>query len=367
MIPTPDLGLFSVEPTAAQLSFRHLPAGDVSVEVDGAEERRLDHDGGPRVIEIAGLTPDRTVGVSVIDSTRTVHRFSVTTPPDLPGEELYRFATISDVHLGGDDFGIHRTVSEPGANHVTTAAAVKELLAWGAQLLIVKGDLVNVPRPGTWRMAAQILGDLPVPVVIIPGNHDVSSHGTISSFEAARRVGLELRDGTSVIDVPGLRLVLFDSTHHGRIHGTWSRSTSDVCDAVGDSDDPAMVLTHHHPMPRPVPTFLPIGIPSPEALRFARAVRRVDHRVWGTSGHTHRYRRLSLDGLTWTETGSPKDFPGGWAGYVVHEAGVRQVVRRVVDPGRLPWLDRTSRAAGGSWGRWSPGRLEDRCLTVRWN
>jgi hypothetical protein len=170
-----------------------------------------------------------------------------------------------------------------------------------------------------------------------------------------------------VSDVPGLRLVLFDSTHHGRIVGTWSRSTADVCDAVGDTDGPAMIFTHHHPMPRPVPTFLPVGIPSPEVARFSRSVHRANHRVWGTSGHTHRYRRHALHGLTWTETGSPKDFPGGWAGYVVHETAVRQVVRRVADPRRLHWLDRTSRAAGGSWGRWAPGRLDDRCLTVRWD
>lgn len=366
MISTPELGVFSVEPTVAQISFRHLDPGILRVAIDGRPTEPIDHDGGPRVVEVDGLTPGSSSEVTVTASTGDRRRFEVATPAELPGPELGRFATISDVHLGGDDFGVHRTMSEPGANHASTSAAIAELVKWGAQLLVVKGDLVNVPRPGTWDLAAQMLGDIGIPVVIIPGNHDVSRHGTIDSFAHAARAGLDLRRGTSVIDLEGLRLVLFDSTFHGRILGTWKRSTTDVCDAVASTPGAAMVLTHHHPQPARLPTFLPIGIPAPEARRFAESVRRANPDVWGTSGHTHRYRRHLLGGLTWSETGSPKDFPGGWAGYVVHESGVRQVVRRVSDPTRLRWLDRTAAAAGGSWGHWAPGRLSDRCFSVRW-
>ncbi len=366
MIPPPDLGVFAVDSTWAQISCRELPAGTTRVDVEGGESESFTHRGGPAVVEACGLRPGSSTVVTLRDALGASRRFEVHTPHPLPGDELYRFATISDVHLGGDDFGVHRTMSEPGANHATTVAAIDELVAWGAQMLIVKGDLVNVPRPGTWHLAAQILADLPLPVVIIPGNHDVSGDATVDSFRRARRLGLDMRDGTSVIDVPGLRMVLFDSTHHGRIRGTWARSTSEVCDALASTDGPAMVFTHHHPQPARFPTFLPVGVPAPEAHRFASAARRSNPDTWGTSGHTHRYRRHCLAGLTWTETGSPKDYPGGWAGYSVHETGVRQVVRRVANPTRLPWLERTSRAAGGTWGRWSPGTIDDRCLTVTW-
>jgi hypothetical protein len=85
-----------------------------------------------------------------------------------------------------------------------------------------------------------------------------------------------------------------------------------------------------------------------------------------TSGHTHRHRARRRGPLLLTEVGSPKDYPGTWAGYVVHEGGIRQVVRRVAAPDAIRWTEATKRALFGIWGRWSPGRLEDRCLTHVW-
>jgi hypothetical protein len=76
--------------------------------------------------------------------------------------------------------------------------------------------------------------------------------------------------------------------------------------------------------------------------------------------------RLAVDPVPWSEVGSTKDFPGGWAGYAVHEGGVRQVVRRVSAPDVLPRLEHTRRAALGVWQHWSPGRLTDRCFTIPW-
>jgi hypothetical protein len=67
-----------------------------------------------------------------------------------------------------------------------------------------------------------------------------------------------------------------------------------------------------------------------------------------------------------TEVGSVKDHPGTWAGYVVHEGGIRQVVRRVMAPDVLGWTEATKRALFGVWGRWSPGSLDDRCISHPW-
>ena len=86
----------------------------------------------------------------------------------------------------------------------------------------------------------------------------------------------------------------------------------------------------------------------------------------GTSGHTHRHRRHQIDGVPWTETGSPKDYPGTWTGYVVHEGGIRQIVRRVQAPDAIAWTDHTRIAAYGLWEHASPGRLDARCFNVPW-
>ena len=85
-----------------------------------------------------------------------------------------------------------------------------------------------------------------------------------------------------------------------------------------------------------------------------------------TSGHTHRNRRRDHGPVVLTEVGSPEDYPGTWAAYTVHAAGIRQVVRRISDPRCLPWIEYTRRAFGTVWGHWSPGRLEHRCFNHLW-
>ena len=78
------------------------------------------------------------------------------------------------------------------------------------------------------------------------------------------------------------------------------------------------------------------------------------------SGHTHRHATRRHRHVVITETGSPKDHPGTWTGYVVYEGGLRQVVRRVGRGDAITWTEHTRRAAGGAWGYWSPGRLDHR-------
>jgi hypothetical protein len=67
-----------------------------------------------------------------------------------------------------------------------------------------------------------------------------------------------------------------------------------------------------------------------------------------------------------TEVGSPQHYPGTWAGYVVHEGGIRQVVRRVAAPDAIAWTEQTRRSVLGVWARWSPGRIQDRCFSIAW-
>jgi hypothetical protein len=97
-----------------------------------------------------------------------------------------------------------------------------------------------------------------------------------------------------------------------------------------------------------------------------RRLRQANPKLVGTSGHTHRHRRRDVAGVPWFETGSPKDYPGTWTGYVVYEGGIRQVTRRITAPDCIGWTEGTRGAALGAWGRWSPGTLEDRCFTIPW-
>ena len=86
-----------------------------------------------------------------------------------------------------------------------------------------------------------------------------------------------------------------------------------------------------------------------------------------TSGHTHRHRRWSHAGITTTQVGATKDYPGVWAGYVVHEGGLRQLVQRIGRPDCIRWTEHTRRAAVGAWRYVAPGALASRCFTLEWD
>ena len=76
---------------------------------------------------------------------------AVSTLPEPPGRYLGRFATVSDLHIGETGFGRGPRLqlsSDPATAHpvVCLAAALTELRAWGAEGLIVKGDVAHDSR-----------------------------------------------------------------------------------------------------------------------------------------------------------------------------------------------------------------------------
>ncbi len=365
------IGVFAVEETTAQLVWRRSHEGEARVRWPGGELTRhvvagpggLVVEGLPRGsetvlrVELPGVAPAE-VAVQTLEA-------------DL-GEELYRFAAISDTHLGAVAFDIWNRIREPGVGREDahpvrcTRQALGDALEWGAQRIVVKGDVTHVSHTHTWAIAADVFGGLPVPVDMIPGNHDRNHRATVDAFAEAKRHGLRMHRDVAPVDLPGLRLVFVDSTVAGIDIGVWRPHRELMYEAVGSTDLPAMVVVHHQPMASTVPLHLPRGIPAVVANPILRRLRQANPRVVGTSGHTHRHRQRLVAGVPWFETGSPKDYPGTWTGYVVHEGGIRQVTRRVTAPDCIAWTEATRGAAFGAWGRWSPGRLGDRCFTIGW-
>lgn len=359
------LRLFAVEDTALQLSWGELPAQEVTVRA-GDVTAVVAHQGGPAAPTLEGLEADHAYEVVITGEgwRRTLATRTLATPP---GEELHRFAAMSDLHLGLDVFGFFnrmREAPEPEVLHTTrcTRAAMHEAKAWGAERLVLKGDTTEAGAVAEWDELGRLLDEVGLRAEVVPGNHDVRRRRELDVDDALTRLGLEPLGGSRAIDLPGLRLVLFDTTTTGH-HGAYD---DEVAELVVSSDRPVLLAGHHHPMPLPFLSYWPPGVPSHHARRFFRRIAAVRPDVLFIAGHTHRHRRRDVGGVQVVEVGSPKDFPGTWAGYVVHEGGVRQVVRRVAAPDCLPWLERSRRAAGGAWGRWSPGRLDDRCFTHHW-
>jgi hypothetical protein len=191
----------------------------------------------------------------------------------------------------------------------------------------------------------------------------------VTPAEGLRSIGRQPPEPTLVHDVDGLRIVLVDTTQSGRHVGTIAGAVDDIVDAAADArrDGRAVfVAGHHHPMPQSVPYFWPPGVPAGDVGSLFAQLAAANPAAFYTAGHTHRHRRYDRAGVCCTEVGSPKDYPGTWAGYIVYESGITQVVWRVAAPDVLVWTEHSRRAAFGLWGRWSPGRRDHRCFHHVW-
>jgi 3',5'-cyclic-AMP phosphodiesterase len=377
--------VFAVEDTSIQLCWSQLDANEVAIEIGeqrfevGASppawfRRRWRRPwppalAGPGGLVVEGLSPDTEYEIRVDGRVTATAR----TLPALDGRLLYRFATVSDCHIGEPYIGPFHVLRDPRPLPVgldpypvrTLAAALAEAEAWGAQLIVAKGDLTYESECDEATVAARLLATASVPVHALLGNHDVRGDGDVEGVLVSHGVSVDF--GVRYVDIPGARLLFGHSPVPGLHSGRLSEShTDELLDVCRDTGGPVVVSLHHPPRRGPIPTYYPPSISWRDSRRLLKGLAAANRRALVLAGHTHRNRRYRVEGVDVAEVGSTKDYPGGWAGYSVYDGGIRQVVRRTLRPDVIPWTETTSRAAGGLWGCWSPGLLEDRCWTIRW-
>lgn len=358
-----------------QITWSALGPGHMTVEVDGPDgSRHLEFtaDGGPGSLVVTDVGPgDRWARVSGAGMGETIElRFTTLARP--AGALLARVATISDCHLGTPSTGYFHTLREAPDPDVDATSrcltgALAELSAWGAELLVVKGDLVDASNRHLWAEAAERLATVDIPTLIVPGNHEYARHSDVDPFEGAAAVGLDLVDHVRHVDLAEgrVRVVAADVGRVGADSGRLDHVTADIVDAVTGAEA-SLVAFHQQAMRFSFPTHIPPGIPGPQATRLCRALAATGTPTLVTSGHTHRNRRRDVRGVTVTEVGSTRDFPGVWAGYEFYEGGVVQTVHRIAEPSCIRWTDFTRRSALGVWAKWAPGSLDDRCFALEW-
>lgn len=408
-------GLFAVEDDAVQLMWRDLPADWVTVEVgDRAVEvnrpapailhRRRFKTGGrrpdvalghPGATVVSGLSADTSY--DVLMSGPGLPRKRVTTVKTLappPGRQLGRFATISDLHLGERHFGAMNTIVpgetdagvapagadaasaagaagpaiEDGYTYSCARAAIDQALEWGAEMLLVKGDLTHDARPAEFEAAAKLLEAVPVRVLVVLGNHDARVGPNRADGTAILRSrGIEVTADVSSHPFAGLTVVMVHTpTYEHRRGAVDAERRKKVADAVGGAPGAAFVAVHHQPDPRKIRWAYPPGMVTSDAGALLDAIAVANPSTFVSAGHTHQHHRRTHGPLVVTEVGSTKDFPGGWAGYAVHEGGIRQVVRRTAGDETVQWTEATGASLFGLWAPWSVGRLDWRCFSHPW-
>jgi 3',5'-cyclic AMP phosphodiesterase CpdA len=289
-----------------------------------------------------------------------------------PGHRpLCKVATISDLHIGEVGFGHWprmRSHYDPARAHpvMCLRAALREIVAWGPDLLVIKGDLSHDNRHREYEILGPILAEVPLPMLVLPGNHDGGNHRHTDPSAGLKRHGIDVIVDAAHVDLPGLRVVAVNSVWIGHERGRLIDRLGQLVELARSSPSPLLVATHHQFGRWPIPTFIPFGVFGRESRRVMQALARTGRAAMVTSGHTHRHRRTDLWSVPFTEVGSPKDHPGTWAGYIAYEHGIAQTVRRVADPEAIEWTERCRSTAAGVWGKWAPGTLADRCFVHLW-
>lgn len=319
------------------------------------------------VTTVEGLAPS-TRYAARLESNTSSDVVEFHTAADI-GTVTTRFATISDLHLGSKAFGPLKRLTDESEGEYTlrcARAAIREAQLWGAEFLLLKGDITEYGFVDHWDLLNDLIRDATVPIYAIPGNHDTFKKIEVDPWLALEKAGFST-DPVQVIDRPDVRIVLADTSIAGRGSGTLTAIRDDVIGAAADTDKPVFLAIHHNIQRTPVSWFWPPGISSMNARPVIGDLAEANRNVFISSGHTHRHRRhrLGTDGsIVFTEVGSTSDYPGTWAGYEVSNTAIRQVVRRIEEPGVVEWTERTRAAVGGIWPMWSQGALDDRCVDL---
>jgi 3',5'-cyclic-AMP phosphodiesterase len=364
------IDVFAVEDAAAQVCWDGSSGGELTLEagpsvrtaiVDGPGGMILDGLPSGTELELVASGPGRS-------GRRRVATFVTLAAP--PGALLSRLATVNDLHIGAHFFGTLHPLWDDGSGEPhalrCARAALAEARAWGAGVLVAKGDLTQDGRPEEWRQAGGLLGSCGMAAVAVEGNHDVKTWA-VDGRSILAESGVPLHQRPAAVDLPGVRLVLFPSAawhvDHGRVDIEHRKAAVEL---VAAARGPAIVAMHHYPQRFRWPTMYPTGIPGPQAAAFLDALAEANPATLVVTGHSHRHRRHHHGPLTVAEVGSTKDYPGSWAGYAVHEGGIRQVTMRVMAPAAMAWTEQGRRVLGGAWAVWGPGVRSHRCFTHVW-
>jgi 3',5'-cyclic-AMP phosphodiesterase len=178
-------------------------------------------------------------------------------------------AHLSDIHIDSGERSVER------ASRVIRYLA---RLPSPVDVVLVTGDLADHGAPDEYTMVKKLL-DLPMPVLVCPGNHDVREHYLTV-----------LRDGgarNTVHCVAGALFAMCDSSIPARDDGRLDDATLDWLDAelAAAADLPAFVCFHHPPVTLGLP-FVD-GIRQFGEERLAKVITSHPNVVAVLCGHAH--------------------------------------------------------------------------------
>jgi Icc protein len=223
----------------------------------------------------------------------------------MSAESVY-FVHISDTHIGPTaDYSRHDHYPLPCARRVVE---IVNDLPVRPDFVIHTGDVVTEPDPAAFRLAAQVLGRLDVPIYYVNGNHDTAADiRRYLPMGPHQPAGSDPARLSYTFEVRGYRFLVLDAKGPDEIdpHGYLDASQlALVVGEAGPEGPPLAVFVHFPALPLNSPwmdenMLILNGADLHAALLPARnRLRGVFH------GHVHQNMQTIRDGILYVSTAS---------------------------------------------------------------
>lgn len=188
-----------------------------------------------------------------------------------------RLAHLADLHFGEDAPGV-------------AEALAADIRAHAPHAVVVSGDLTRRAASSELAAAFAFLATFGVPVLAVPGNHDIPARDLWARLFYPRRTWHAGGPPPSELLVHGIALVGLDTVTRGQWHLDWSagaispRRLARLADRLAAYRAPSVVVCHH-------PLVHPPGMAGREPPRGAEATRELLSRMGVRAvlcGHLHR-------------------------------------------------------------------------------
>lgn len=222
-----------------------------------------------------------------------------------------KFIHLTDTHLVARGRALHGL--DPAARLEACVARLAARHA-DAAFCILTGDLADGGDPAAYACARELLAALPMPVHVIPGNHDDRAAFVAAFPDAPRDIHGYVQQA---FRRDGITFVLLDTLEPSQGSGGafCSRRAAWLAQRLAEAGDaPVLLFMHHPPFDIGLPGLDAIGLA--DAAPFTEAVAAAGNVRHLFFGHAHRpicgrWRGISFSTLYGTSHQTRLDFDGG--------------------------------------------------------
>lgn len=156
-------------------------------------------------------------------------------------------AHLSDLHISAgppETAPVRRDAPDMARLVVADLMALPQL----PDAVLITGDVADGGSEADYALVRQILAPLPMPVFVVPGNHDRrgpmrAAFGTTVRYAAPDTLQFEAQ-------LPGVRIIGLDSLVPGRVEGRLDAAQLDwLQERLATGTDPVFLMLHHPPFP----------------------------------------------------------------------------------------------------------------------